>query len=506
MSEVNIAPAPEEVLGNLLEQVNDDGKVLLLKASSAMAYAVQDLYSMGEAMETPEDSADWISVYTDHVWAYAGIYAVANTIAQLGWCMYRQEPGGEPEEVDSHPVLDLLSYPNEDTTGYDQMEALVVYLETVGIAYWEIVDAQKEKQIAGQPVAFSEPYPGELWNIRPDWLTPVPAKDGKGIDHYEFQTRKHARKRPFPKDHIVPFRYFHPMGDLLGLGSLMPALDDLRQDKQMAAWNLDYFEHGTVPEGVFTTPEKTITRVDMDNLSNQLKQFVEGKGRTNLILSHGLEYKQAGTARKDVDYRDGRSDNRQSILAAIGVPPVKVGLLEHAKYDNYALQVESFHRDTIIPKTKRIEGSANLHLLPRFPDIAADRDQGVKVWVEINRDSISREDDDKLSKRVTLLVRTGLMTPNEGREVLGWDEYNEEQPGGDQFYMEKNLVPVTGESEEPKEETPGVMPEELDIELAEDELQKRVVRLESVAKGLQDDVDRLEAELADKDQEEKPTD
>ena len=469
-----IGEAEEFILNNASNQD-------IAKASMAAAFAVRQMFAAGETLQTPKNTEDWIQLYADHVWAYAGIYAIASTIAQLEPTLKkRDKETGELEEVKSHKILDLLNRPNDQTVGYDLFESLVVYLETCGDAYWETVWGTETTMMGKQEVE-ARSFPVELWPINPKRLTPEPAKDGHGVAQYVFQMKKFARKEYFRPDQIVPFHYHHPNKDWFGLGSLQPAIDDIRQDKQMAMWNLDFFEHGITPEGLLTTDER-MTQKEMEDLGKQVKQFLAGKGRVVLMLSRGLKWQTVSLNPKDVEFLLGRKENRQAILAALGVPPIKVGLLEHAKYDNYALQLEAFHRDTIIPKVTKIANVLQNFLLPRFPDLLPTDTEEYVIGFDLT--PLLKEDEDKLVKRFTMMMEFGLMTPNEARERMGMDPWPEEVLGGDGFYMKNSLVAVgpVGETEQ-------------QIELREDYVSQRMAIMEG---EVSDRMKKLEDEIREK--------
>jgi len=473
LAKANVKATPK--LDALQEMVLDGvSNEQLAKASMAASFAVQGMFDGGLSMVNPKGTEDWIKIYTEHVWAYAGIYAIASTIARLPLQLRRRErepvPEGEGEpgttrwgewvEDTDNEVLDLLEAPNPDMTGYDLIEAMVVYLETAGRAYWEIVYETRETAVGDTPVA-SKQTPNELWPVRSSWLTPKPNKNGRGIEKYIFQTKSHARREFFPVDQIVPFRYFDPLNEWLGLSPLRPAKDDLQQDKQMAAWNLDFFQHGVTPQGLLST-DKMLSPKEMKDLGEQIRQFLSGKARKVLILSKGMQWQSVSVSPTDIDFLAGRKENRKAILAALGVPPVMVGELEHAKYDNYFLQLTNFGRNTILPKLKKIEGSLNNFLLPRFPAMA-DLSQDTQYALSFDTTALFEEDEATVVKRVIDQVGHGLLTPDEGRELMGRDPWPEET-GGDSFYMDTRMVRVEGT---------GTAPENVEEEETEESLEAR---------------------------------
>ena len=450
----------------------------LAKASMSAAYAVEGVYGQGYEISDPKTQEEWIALYSTYVWAYAGIYAIASTIAQLDYKDQKRPAGGEWEDVGGHGSISLLKKPNDAMSGYDLMEATIVYLETCGVGYFETVYGQQELSVGGEAKAYSTKTPSELWPIRPSYLKPVLRKDGKGIEKWEFVTSG-VRQGDFTPEQIVPFRYLNPLNEWDGQGSLQAAVRELRLDAQMAAWNLDFFEHGIVPEGIFTTDSRTLTKPEMEQLGEQIRNFLEGKGRTILILSKGLHWEQVSINAKDVDYLQGRSQNREAVLAALGVPPIKVGLLEHAKYDNYALQLEAFYRDTIVPKCKKVESALNSFYLPKWPDIAAEEEAGTDWRIEFDKTEIMKEDEELLSKRLDRLFRIGMVTPNEGRARLGQESWPKEQKGGDDFYIDTRVQSIE------------MMGSTQSLEEVEDAVAKRLAAME-------DDFDRSNDAMFDR--------
>jgi len=82
LAKANVKATPR--LDALQEMVLDGvSNEQLAKASMAASFAVQGMFDGGLSMVNPKGTEDWIRVYTEHVWAYAGIYAIASTIARL---------------------------------------------------------------------------------------------------------------------------------------------------------------------------------------------------------------------------------------------------------------------------------------------------------------------------------------------------------------------------------------------------------------------------------------
>jgi len=421
MSEKTIADVEEAVE----ETVETQDNVNFAKASRAAAATLEAISNYGESIRQPKNQAEWLAIYSDRVWAYAGVFAIASTIAQLPLKSYRLAENGD-KLYEHHEILDLLETPNTDMTRYDLIEGLVTYMECCGTGYFEVIHGKADGE--------EEKTPLELWLIRPDRLEPVISKDGKKITGYSFQVKSHTKKIPFALDEVVPFRYFNPTRDWYGLGSLEPAFEALALDKQMAMWNKDFFKHGTTPEGLLRT-DKSLTPKEMQDLGKQIKSFLTGATRKILVVSKNLEWQSMSVSPKDAEFLQGRKEARDQILASLGVPSCKVGLVADAKYANYDLQTLSFHRDTIIPKLLKIEGALNKYLLPQFSNTEG-------IYIEFDKTSLLKEDENQLVTRFSVALRSGFITPNEACRRLGWPTWPDTQKGGDLYYMENRIIAV----------------------------------------------------------------
>ena len=456
----------------------------LVKASQAAAAIVQSQYNLSEIARVPKMREEWLKLYTRHTWTYAGIFAISSVIARLPRLLVKvNRKTGDRDTISDHAVTQLLEYPNPQMTGYDWLEMLVIHLESCGNAYSEIsYETREVKQ--GDATVSSKRTPLELWTVRPDYLAPVPRKDGGGTDHWVFQVKKYRRKKIFQVDQILPFGYADPLDPLFGMGSLQPAVDDLRQDLAMTKWNLDFFEHGLTPQGIFRT-EKSLQPYEAKEVAAQIREFLLGDQRRVLVLGKGMEWQTVSTDPKDVEFLAGRAENRQSVLAAMGVPPVKVGLLEHAKYDNYRLQAEAFHRDTILPKLRKIEGSLDMFLLPRYPDLQ--RTPETDWRLEFDVEELLAEDEDKLTDRVLKKMGMGLLTIDEALVELGHDPLEDEELGGTRI-IDKRFLPlgaVVGEGGLPETGLEGAEDEVMDaMRQHEEGLEEKIKGI--VAKAIED--------------------
>lgn len=387
-------------------------------------------------VERPESYEDYAKLYQTMVWVYTGIYSIASAAAMLPFKV-QEKKNNRWETVEDHELLTLLNRPNKMQTWYDICEGTMIYLELSGNAYWE-----KAMSVNGKT--------GELYLVRPDRLSVVPDSKGAGVKEYTFQVKRYTKKKHFKPEEIVPFSYFNPLNDWYGQSGIKAATDDIIQEQYATKWNRSFFKNNAVPRGILSTEAGSISDIQRQRIKQSIQEYSKSADDTSkmMILPKGLKYQPIGTPPKDMEFFKLLETTRQAQLSALGVPPGKAGLLEHAKYANFFLQQQAFYRDTVQPKMKKVQGAINSFLVPEFGE-------GLRVVFDF--DDVLKENANDLVDRVTKEIAYGIMTPNEAIRELG---IGKEYTGGDEHYMMSSLVgageAVTGPEEREKRVQTGI--------------------------------------------------
>lgn len=375
---------------------------------------------------TPANYKEYSDEYQQLAWVYAAVFAIATGGAIVPWDIWDGPPdeelGGKKLEHD-HPAVRLFEFPNEEETWFDLLEAVLSYLELGGDSYLEIARNTLDK-------------PGKLFALRPDRTKIVARKDGKGIEYYRFKVTPHSKnKLDFVPDDIMHFRYFHPYNDWYGLSALSAAAQSVVSEHYTIRYNQNFFKHDATPGGYLATDSK-INRTQADEIGRKWREGMGGVDKSHrvAVLPGGLRFHVVGISPRDMQFLLQRRYNREEILAVFGVPPVKVGLLDNIKYNNYQLQEAAFYRDTLQPKLRKIQGVFTRFLRREFgPNLT--------FWFDLSEFLI--EDRNRQAERFVKLFGIGAISPNEIiREVGLTDTYE----GGDVHYVSAAYVPVGEES------------------------------------------------------------
>jgi HK97 family phage portal protein len=283
---------------------------------------------------------------------YAGVYAIASSMASVPFRVYRRRNGKEVEAPD-HELQTLLDTWNGWKSTYDEREESQSFLELTGSAYLLCGGANVDK--GGKPLT--------LTNLRPFRVKVI--KDATmGVAGYVYEVD--SKRQTFSANEIVPMHYFNPTDDHYGLGAVDPASLAAICDLYAIALQKNFFKHDAQLGVVLEYPEDTGQDVlDRAILAfNEKHQGVDKAWRARAVAGAKVSKTSADLA--DMLFPDLRRFNREEILMALGVPPVMVTLLDGATYANAKEQKRQFWELTIIPKLKKWEGAFNLHLAPRY--------------------------------------------------------------------------------------------------------------------------------------------
>ena len=244
-------------------------------------------------------------------------------------------------------------------------------------------------------------------------------KDGTYDYYFEAGSGINTELVHFPQADVVPFKLYNPNKLERGL-SKMEAVrqtifdEDASRRSQNAMW-----KNGARPNLVLTTPNRL-----SDVGARRLKQAMEDAhaGSSNagqtLVLEDGVEAKAFQVTAVDLQMIESRKMNREEIAAVYDVAPTLIGILEHATFSNITEQMRGFYRDTMAPVIEFIQSTMNTYV--------------GSYWVRNNKmkfatDEVIRGDFEMRMKAAHDGVSMAMLTPTEGRQILGYNRFDDEK-------------------------------------------------------------------------------
>jgi phage portal protein BeeE len=358
-------------------------------------------------------------------WVTACVDAIAKAAASIPVKLVRGR-GDDAEEIDDHPILDLLRDPNDDQ---GQFEFLYSCHQHLGFTGESMITA------VGSPEETPFVRPDELWTLRPDAVSPVFDKTterrgraGNPIIGWSYKGSS-GRSTRYPAEAVVMAKMPHPRDPIRGLSPIKRLEGVLQLMWEILKANRSYLMNGAGPGLIFrlnVAPDSPVaqrfeSKMDVQHSGAYQRgknMYLYGTNKTIELLKDRLM-----DSAEDAQYIELLGLVQQWILAEYKVPPFMLAHLEHANWSNSVEQQQMFFRNAVMPQNRLLFDSWNsspliqvwgddLRLVPDYSEIEA---------LQPNRAEMMVAD--------VAAVKTGIQTINEIRSIRG---YGEPLPWGDE--------------------------------------------------------------------------
>lgn len=417
----------------------------------------------------PDDDSIMAEAYRIIPAAYAGIFAIAHSVAQVPLRVYRVRPSGTEEPLPGHELAQMLSFQtgvvNPFFPVYDLHEETQSFLELTGRAYWLLAGGRAEK--GG--------VPAQIYSLRADAVSPIYPEDGaSNVPVVGWEYRINGKTIRYNVNEIVAFNYFNPFSFIIGQSSLRAAQESILTEHYAGSYNKLFFKNGATPSGVLSYNES----LDPDELRRKVEEFVEAfSGSRNAFkvmgIDGGAKYETKSPTQKDMMFLDTMKWNREQVLMCLGVPPCMVALLDDTKYANAPVQERQFWALTIKPKLIKRDARITQSLARRW---------GADIVVRSDLSSIEALQTGltEIAAQAKEFFNMGALTPNEVRTWISTRKLPELKPlpTGDVPYLPIGTAPA-GES--PSSPTPAPAPVD-QVKALIDDLNEQVREEEREAK------------------------
>ena len=341
------------------------------------------------------------------------IAIIAGTIGSLPLKLYRKE-GERRVAVRDDPRYRLMfRRPNGWQTAFEWREMAQGHLLVRGNHYSRIVRDQ-----LGRPVAIVPLHPDRVQpEIRGGEIT------------YRFRS-------PAGGDELIPMQ---DMLHLRGLGSngvtgysvVAVARESLGYSLQLERFGSQFIENKGRPGGILQSDE-VLQKEQRRELGEQWDRMFQGGGLgKTAVIDSGLKWQQVGFSNEDAQWLGSRSHQVTEIARWTNLPPHFLKDLTRATFSNIEEQAIEFVVHTIRPWAERWEQRLDCMLL-------TEAEQG-EFGFKFSLEALLRGDAASRGAFYQLLFNMGAITPN---EIRAKEEMNPHDSGGDQAFVQVNLMPL----------------------------------------------------------------
>ncbi len=317
--------------------------------------------------------------YTKNVIAYKCISLVSKLTASVDWKLF--ELADESKKfLKSHPILDILNYPNPLTSGSLFFESMVSYKLISGNSF-----------VLG--VANSSGTLKELYTLRPDRVSISTDKSGY-VNNYIYNAGAKEIKYPVDKitgrSQVLHYKNFNPLNDHFGLSPIEAAAYSIDQHNQAAKWNQALLQNGAKPSGALIVKSVaeggmgSLTEEQFARIKNQIEDQYSGYNNAGrpLLLEGGLDWREMSLSPKDMDFLQTKHNAAREIALAFGVPPQILGIPGDNTYSNLQEARLALWEHTILPMLDDLADALNRWLVPQFK-------KSEKLYITYDKDNIS---------------------------------------------------------------------------------------------------------------------
>lgn len=334
----------------------------------------------------------------------------SESIGQIPLKLYRIEDENNRKQIKkgrNHRIF--TQKPNDYMTMQQFMEMLVVALERFGAFYAYIERNDRGSMMSVIPFRHQG-------NIQPNM-------DINGNVYYNYLRNDGTQGQPYDVDSLFIVKGF----TLDGYTPVSPIVQTATNLTIATAQEESYKELQTngITSQMALGTENTFDDVNArKRLKDDWDEFRGSKGIRKIpILEQGLKPVSLKLTPQETELLDNREFTVNRVCRTFRVPLHRVGVVDKAAKDNISDLDEAYMRDSLNPVLVKAEFEFN-ELLP----------DGFRV--EFNRNAFYSGSPWRLLAHVEKGVKGGLLTINEGREILGWEPVD----GGDVFAIDNNNV------------------------------------------------------------------
>lgn len=354
------------------------------------------------------------------VFACANIIATAAASVKLEVHSYDKD--GNKVVKTKHSILDLLENPNKMQTWEEFSREMVIW-----------------HRIADEVFILRLPESGptkELYILDPSKMDVKGSKNGNIPEKYVYATGEEKKEYPVNRftgeSQILHIKSTNPSDLWRGLSPMSPAARAVDIHNAGARWNSSLLNNSARPSGVLEVTG-TVDATTADKLRKWFKDAWQGAGNAGglPLLTGGAKFTALSHNPKDMDFQNSMAAAAKDIGLVYGVP-LPLLTMEASTFSNMDAAQERLWTETVLPLLDMLIKKLSAFLVPQF--------NATGLRLAYNADSVPALEAkrERLYKRMKEAVGGGLLTPNEARLEMGFDEIE----GGEGLLVPGTLRPI----------------------------------------------------------------
>jgi HK97 family phage portal protein len=191
-----------------------------------------------------------------------------------------------------------------------------------------------------------------------------------------------------------------------GTSRLKPSVRTMQLMSSMRKFQDNFFKNGAVPGLVLKSPNTLSEKIKERMIQSWSARYrPDAGGRRPLILDGGIEIDEISNVNfKELDFQTAIAENEKIILKALGIPPI---MLDSGNNANIRPNMRMYYLETVLPIVRKI-------------NYAYSRYFGFDITEDVTNIPALQPELRDQSQYYSALVNTGIISPNEARDALGF--------------------------------------------------------------------------------------
>lgn len=333
------------------------------------------------------------------------------------------------------PLADLIEDPHETMSKYEFFEVIYASLPLYGEVFILKVRVELGPN-RGKVIKLGFMHPA---NVVLRVSNTVPQR----VLGYDYVVNGQVVMKNIPLEDVIHIKYFNPEvgmnGDeLRGLSPIKVLIPRLtRMDSEMNV-SVAQLQNGGVPGIVFEKGEITESTVEVTGMrKNNFYNYLSRNDSTGApyFANGDMGYIQIGAMLADMQVAELANIDFKKLCNAFGVSDVLFNSTDTNSENNVNIQTKRLYTNTVLPDVYRVRDSLIMGLVNEFKDgfIYTDSEGVISKipgdnkqrHIEADISDISELHED-LGKKATWLVNAYWLTPNEKREAMKYERFDNE--------------------------------------------------------------------------------
>jgi HK97 family phage portal protein len=289
--------------------------------------------------------ATYYEMYRQHPIVRASIEKIAKVAVANG---YRFTPSEVDEELDKSKVRALRAF-FRSSNGSQLLRVTYKDLLIYGEAFWLI-----RRPKVGQPEQASR--------LHPQYMDEK-VEGGKLVGWRFGPTSPTTTAKEYDSIDVIHFKFDDPDNDIRGL-SLLSSLElTVASDLFAMKFNERFFENSAHTGIIFKMKNATPEEVERNRTFLEQRYVGTENAHKPVIVEGDIEIDKSVVSAQEMQFIEGRTFNRQEVLAVLDLDPTKLGFNEDANRSTSKEADNTFRQENIAPLQLVVEEEVNNALI-----------------------------------------------------------------------------------------------------------------------------------------------